>query len=1047
MKKIGRVLRLLACVVAPAVASSMLVSCQERALAPGERIRLADRTRDHAWVATVTLPKPSVAPGTTFDLPIELAARFPTLARYPERWKGVFLVLWGERIYDAEGRFRGQSNRFMSGFLTPGGLPVENTQLGPAMGSLGGPRASPIESYARFPASRDGFPGRRLRARPVLRVEIPADCPPGLYRLHLGMMVEADDGSVVDVSQAEFRSARGDPARDPLSFSLVEALRLGNPYESAAFLPPIRVGEPATPRMVVALFADTTNLGARGLLSEQDRASFALGERTRFAADLVLPPGDRRLAPCPVGYFPNAVVAEAHHGGEAVSARIADYVDFSRGRIDCLLTAPSGETRPCGSGSLAGVKDGLLATGDRKPLALNQAGRWRIDLAGWTEDRVGHRYEFGGRYGFWIADPLSFSTAAKTGSSFSPGERFPTKVQVHPPVPAYVQVRVEHFPFSSVEKKREAVFEGYANTFGYFVPPADQPPFVFDAPGEYEARILAAYWMDDGTLWVGSQTAAGIVADPASPLELHGIRNDPYNFYDPPANTIYAADPNRYWDRDEASIFEVGRFDFTDCQDVPPPYLSGDVLYDATTLDGTNNVEAVMTQTVHDPALAERFAGRRQADLKPLLAGGGDLYAPADAAASPVRGAARPARPPDEVFVAPSHPRRWNPYEFPETADLRNYYYFTAIRPGFPAFSIVTDSTTVQPYWSPSPNQFGAQFNAGPTGDLPQDVYRVDAGLVLQDAASGRATYAPYVSTIVIEPPERYARRVRAPMAEPLLTVNGRDFPLFLGVEAGAILHPGEPLALAAMVFPAVRAEVTMEMTTPSGTVHRVRGEAGKLGVFAPADGVVRLPEAGVYEIHATAQYQGHAGGVVGAPGDRYYHFAVERDRRRFVRLDLSRPPDLDPLKTVAMPIVVDPSIRDPRITWSVICPGIVMDVGREPVRGHRFEYRFSPSQFAMQFRNFQVVDYSSGRKALGKSVFFVFFVEGQDEEGRTVRDVVYAMTRGAHLFVLPSDLPRTPRSREAVRAAGAAAAIPGSADVFGLGLADPRTTRPPMNR
>ena len=116
-----------------------------------------------------------------------------------------------------------------------------------------------------------------------------------------------------------------------------------------------------------------------------------------------------------------------------------------------------------------------------------------------------------------------------------------------------------------------------------------------------------------------------------------------------------------------------------------------------------------------------------------------------------------------QLPILSQHRQSWSPYNYPEGRSIENYYYISAIRPGFPAFSMVADSAPFQSYWATSPNTFGEMFNAGPTGDLPQDLYRIDGGLVYRDPATGVSSYAAYASTLVIQPRETYRNRTEAP--------------------------------------------------------------------------------------------------------------------------------------------------------------------------------------------------------------------------------------------------------------------------------------------
>ncbi|MCZ7584356.1 MAG: hypothetical protein M5R36_14020 [Deltaproteobacteria bacterium] len=540
--------------------------------------------------------------------------------------------------------------------------------------------------------------------------------------------------------------------------------------------------------MPVTLFADQVIMGQKGVLSEEDASSFGLSQRVRLSSDFVIPPDRYRLAMSPVPYFPRAAVPESSHGAVTVSSSLPHFIDFSTAQFRCELEDPDGRTTVCGMGAIAGVDDGILQTAEPAELDLENFGRYQVRIAGTVRDRTGHEYEFGGTYKFWVALPLSFSTASKTGSSFHVGSVFPTKVQIHPLVPAYVTLCVRHYPQSDPARVREKkTFEGYANHFGYF-PPTGRKPLVFDEPGEYVAEILAAYRQENGTLWIGSQKAAGVVAEDNPSVTVHGARID---LYPQKYKDVVVHLPTRGIAPDEASNGMTRYIDVSDCKDLTPPFWSGDILATPTGLDNSNNIMALMAQDVHDSALLrteeERWSRFVEEGREPDGTTADAVTLPGVIAVFHGADGERPGQWP----ILSSHRRGYSPYDFPEGASLINYTYFTAIRPGFPAFTMVTDSTPFHAYWNPSPNGFGGQINAGPTGDLPQDMYRIDAGLVYRDLESGRNSYAAYTATVVIDPTETYARGITRVGERPLFSVAGVDYDLFLALEAAAILEPG----------------------------------------------------------------------------------------------------------------------------------------------------------------------------------------------------------------------------------------------------------------
>ena len=84
-------------------------------------------------------------------------------------------------------------------------------------------------------------------------------------------------------------------------------------------------------------------------------------------------------------------------------------------------------------------------------------------------------------------------------------------------------VDVAHFIDGDREREVRHTVTGNANDFGWF---ATEDAWVPEVHGEYRVDVLAS-WVDpvDGTLWMGSRSAASIVATPDTPFVAHGARN------------------------------------------------------------------------------------------------------------------------------------------------------------------------------------------------------------------------------------------------------------------------------------------------------------------------------------------------------------------------------------------------------------------------------------------------------------------------------------------------------------------------------------------
>ena len=334
----------------------------------------------------------------------------------------------------------------------------------------------------------------------------------------------------------------------------------------------------------------------------------------------------------------------------------------------------------------------------------------------------------------------------------------------------------------------------------------------------------------------------------------------------------------------------------------------------------------------------------------------------------------------------------YHPFNFPESNEVEAYTYFSSLRPGFTAFVMTSDCTPIGSYWSTSPNIYGNQFNAGVNGDMPSDIYRTTAGLVYKDLKNGSVDYASYASTIVVCPKEMNNNRVLAPCTEPLFTMNGKKQWIGLAMAINEVLEVGDRISLGSLIFPAVPAEIEASLTWPDGRVERVEGTASRTGVFTK--GIFKVDVPGVYKVKALATYKGKTGDAFGSGDGIFNHYVVETEHPDILHVGLPPMSRYDVTRILEIPVRIQKGYHEPKITYSVVCPGIIMDEGEFFPRNSEHIFRFIPSQFAMQFPNFDITDFRYGKAMLNDSVFFIFFVEAISPEGKKVFDVKKVMIR-----------------------------------------------------
>jgi len=270
---------------------------------------------------------------------------------------------------------------------------------------------------------------------------------------------------------------------------------------------------------------------------------------------------------------------------------------------------------------------------------------------------------------------------------------------------------------------------------------------------------------------------------------------------------------------------------------------------------------------------------------------------------------------------------------------------------------------------------------------------------VYKDLKRNTVDYATYASTIVVNPKDTNNNRVRAPCEEPLFTMSGKEQWVGLAMAINEILKVGDRISLGSLVFPAVPAYVEASLTWPDGRVEAVKGKANRIGVFGKGLFTVDMP--GIYKVEARATYKGKTGDTFGSGDGVFNHYVVEAEHPDVLQVDLPPISPYDVTKILEIPIRIREGFRDPLVTYSVVTPGIIMDEGSFAPKDGGHTFRFIPSQFAMQFPNFDITDFGFGKPMLNDSVFFVFFVEAISPDGRKIHDAKKVMIRGDRIYYL----------------------------------------------
>ena len=911
-----------------------------------------------------------------FDVEVDLRAHE---ARYGQ-FTHLIVAVIGERQYDEAGGYcSGLSSNAVSSNFTTTGVAVEYFDGWPRLGKLHGSHGSPFEGFHSFEIDAKQPLKRLHQLKGSVDVRLPRDTPRGFYRPWVHVL------------------ARVAGVKDPVHLS-----SYADNWNEARYtsLPLVAVGQPATPHMPWSILAQVRYRGQAGVLPDEARRKVALVPRAGFNNTFIIKPGQYKITPSLPTVFPRGNMPLVSGGDVVIPIEMGHNLILDEGWVSCRVQGPTGKKN-------LGIRapshwDGEMGPrlkGGGFPVDMRRTGKYVVRMRGYLQDIYRRQFNGGGTYTVHVAHPLSFSTSCKPGASFLVGNSYPAKVMVNPPFAAEVEVEVRYFPNSDPARQQTWVAQGRANRFGHFSP-HNKAPLVFDEPGEYISHVTARYTDRRGHLWMGQQSSTGVIAPQDPTLTLHGTRTFPYGLQ---VQQDYNGGLKRFQDRPDMTTSFLP-FNPSVLPDPYVPYDPRDTLFVPSGGYNESLVEPHFSMAIKDPDLSERLqqANRVRSFLVPpmyqrskgkwqflrdvvqLSTDSGGWF-PADKAHA------------DELPILPVSRRGWHPFAFPMHNEVEAYTIMGVVRPGFPAMTSVYQRDAIGLYWLTSPNPFGYHFNNGPNGDLPGDLYRVQAGMVLKDHKTGKNHYDAYSAAIAVTSPSEGATAILPPGERPLVSPGKQPYHLFLALDTHLAMEVGETLGLGGMVFPAVEADVTWTVTTPRGETVVSRGKANRLGTVR-GHAAVPLEEPGLYRIKTDVRHGKLRGGVVFTPEGRYWVCALPRDNPALLTTPLKPMTRVDAFEGLRIPISWPKRLTDVRLHWGVVMPGQVLDQGVVAGEGGQFLYPFVPTQLAVQFPNFDVRRFDTGQWELADTVVFQFYLEGRDK-GKKVHDALRLVLRGDRLY------------------------------------------------
>ncbi|MBN1810353.1 MAG: hypothetical protein JXA14_00800 [Anaerolineae bacterium] len=921
---------------------------------------------------TLIVNTPAITPGIDLGA-IDVTARFDL-----------------RRLFDQDGRQIPVHQQFISNLMAPTGLPISRES----------PDWSPISTVG--PVTGWQLAGdHRLQATISTTLLIPSGTQPGYYRPHLSLHFVGIPLGPINTSMYLMRACW------PFGWN---------------YLPILRVGEPATPRLLWTLLTDTLYNGARGTVAREDRDSYGIVPLTVFQSHvLIVPRFDARtgepLAYRLEPYLPLVAIADRGVPNPPLvpfvfpSGQLLVEVHKPDGSVDALGPAPfqqSTSHSPAFPEAQLRDNDGtalhdvyqLIALDDQFTYRFEQYGHHVITLSGSLEDIWGHVYVGSATFDVYVARPLRIETGQLPTTPYEVDDAFAAGLQVYPPVPANLNIYLRHLPYSDPAQAQEYDLVGQANRFGYLQLPAGTS-IRFNDPGEFRVEVNATYVDEEGTLWMGQITWGNVVEGENPGLIAHGHRGIDI--------------PN--WN-DLLWFFHLMQLDLpVIAAHTYYPYYSGDIFWGGETEDYTDTAGDSIAPiiTFQDTTPGEQIY---QIVQDRWNSGAHVILPPHETLEEQLLSHEAPL----VSTTSDGSDALWAP----DKIDQYAYAYRTSQRPGARVHETIAEHGTV--YW-----RFGANYGdqVGREGDLPNDIKWEFGGAVFRLISETQPIneYGIYGSLWVeiagddplgprVTPPFQGA--AGGPNGGPLMTLKGEEIDLFFMprcVQPGDILQTGDTFAFCGHVGPPLNSAVTVAVTSPSGAVLPFSGRANKVGWYYNQGDDFPVNEPGVWTVDVQVEHDrpvpstglapaGHnTGSVLGAVGGRYEFYVVQGDTPCLPVLSphpgfLTWP--TDPITVTAVPIEVSlpADLSNIQVSYTIRMPGVILDEGALVPSGHTFTIPYDPLALHQDFPNLDLKDREEYRNGLADPVLISYLVAGDQAGGGRVHLAGAVFLDGEEVFV-----------------------------------------------
>jgi hypothetical protein len=963
------------------------------------------------WRATGALNDAQFSPGEPFTATLDIAITGPQVdTRFDRGDYRLAAFLNFERFFDATGQHHARVQRGTSTSFTPTGLPID------AMSSNRWQEYTPLTLGQETTIQAAHRTGNVLHLRLDLAGTLPVTLPHGLYRPALALLLGPEEWLAPLPGNPLLCS--GDPLDSRAELGLDEN---GLP----AYLPIIRVGAPAAPRLPWALLVNAFSNGTRGTIAREERGQVGLSNRIAFQPD--------RLILSPRSTYGQALSYRLEPFLPTLSSSLASDVEpyppilplrFPAGSLQVTVSRPDGSVDRLGTAPFRQARNGMEARrwnyyigGDRTlqkvyevttltddfVYSFEQYGRHLVRMTGTVQDVWGHTYAGGGTFEVWIAETLDLEPAVFPGQPFEVGDPLAMGVVVQPSIPAMVTLSFMLVPGNGTPIRYS--ISGRANRYGHFQPAA--AAFNMPAPGEYVLDITAEYWDEQGVYWAGASRGAGVVETPGSALIAHGLRGI----------TVFT-DNRPQWFLASQVHPKGYKENFPDIPEDDSfmtlyPYHTGDILW---TSDRSNSIVAELS--IQDQAgWYESLLRSRDRQVRWNSRVNRSLEDRAALGELPL------------VTTTPND-HEWSLH--PETVDQWGYAYLSTQRPGVSVRGYVGTDNLFRTYWS-TDYKYDRQFGNGSEGDWEDDIKLQYGGAVIR--TDQHKEYLGYASMEVLIPFGQDDLGIRTfppfqghsggPDGGPILTFKGEEIDLFVtptGLRPGTVLEVGDTVAVAGTMWPTLDSKGWFTFTAPSGVQRIVHGQANRFGYLYAADDRFVVNEPGVWTVETHLLHDalvpstglaptGHnTGDLLGArPCDGWaspvgcgqFYFYVTRPGAPPLALDgiprLARLPRPIPLSFKG-DVPNGWTNVEGRFTASM--SGYILEEGDLALDGGRWRYTFDPWQLHDDVPNLDVSTLNN-LPELVDTFTFSFMLFGRDGSGREQHRASSVVLQGLQLQAL----------------------------------------------